>query len=61
MKIKLARSLTAADDGSRIINPARISETCWLYDEYNLYMKKLSEYVSDVIKVNMTIAEPWQV
>jgi hypothetical protein len=61
MKIKLARSLTAADDGSRIINPARISETCWLYDEYNQYMKKLSEYVSDVIKVNMTIAEPWQV
>ena len=61
MFLKLARSLTAADDGSRVINPARISETCWLYDEQNMFMNKLSEYVGEIIQVNVKIAEPWQV
>ena len=57
----MQRSLTAAADGSKVVNSARISETCWLYDEQNKFMADLSQYVGAITRTNVKIAEPWQV
>ena len=53
--------MTSADDGTKVVNNLRISETCWIYDEFNSYMNKLSEYVSYITQANIKMAEPWQV
>lgn len=57
----LERSLTAATDGQKVVNSARISETTWLYEQQNKLMNDLSEYVGAITNTNISVAEPWQI